>query len=181
LTEAERSEPSHPNACALATADADGQPSVRIVLLRGSDPRGFSFFTNFESHKGRDLAANPRAALVFHWKSLARQVRIEGPVERVEDPVADAYWSTRPRSSQIAARASAQSRTLADRATLDEAVAREAAGLGPGPVPRPAFWGGYRIRHEVVEFWQEGAARLHTRWEVRRGPDGRWVSRWLWP
>jgi pyridoxamine 5'-phosphate oxidase len=151
------------------------------VLLRGFDPRGFSFFTNFGSHKGLDLDANPRAAMTFHWKTLSRQVRIEGPVERVEDHVSDAYWDTRPRASQIAARASAQSETMPDRSVLEQAIARETERLGTGPVPRPSFWGGYRIRHEVVEFWQEGAARLHTRWEYRRGAEGVWVSRLLWP
>ena len=181
LAEAERSEPSHANACALATADAGGHPSMRIVLLRGADARGFSFFTNFTSRKGAQLAANPWAALTFHWKTLARQVRIEGPVERVEDEVSDAYWATRPRSSQIAARISEQSTTLPDRATLEDAIARETEQVGLGPVPRPEFWGGFRVRHDVVEFWQEGAARLHTRWEYRRGPDGAWVSRSLWP
>jgi pyridoxamine 5'-phosphate oxidase len=181
LGEAERSEPSHPNACSLATIGADGRPSVRIVLLRGLDPRGFSFFTNFGSRKGRDLSATPWAAMTFHWKTLSKQVRIEGAVEKVEGADADAYWGTRPRASQIAAWASAQSETLPDRSTLDEAVARTTARFEGGPVPRPPFWGGYRLRPDRIEFWQEGASRLHTRWEYERRAGDVWVSRSLWP
>jgi pyridoxamine 5'-phosphate oxidase len=180
LADAERHEPSHPNACALATADAAGHPSARIVLLRGIDERGFSFFTNRESRKGRDLAENPRAALTFHWKSTRRQVRIEGVVEWVGDDESDRYFVTRPRSSQLASWASAQSATLPSRRALDEAVAREAERHTGGPVPRPPFWGGYRVVPERIEFWHEGEARLHRRWEYELR-DGAWRSRALFP
>ena len=180
LTDAEQREPSHANACTLATADATGRPSARIVLLRGLDDRGFSFYTNRESRKGRDLAENPRAALTFHWKSSRRQVRVEGTVERVADDDSDRYFATRPRGSQLAAWASAQSSELPSRRILDEAVAAEAVRRGPGPIPRPPFWGGYRVTPEKIEFWEEGEARLHRRWEYLRSGRG-WKRRLLWP
>ena len=150
------------------------------MLLRGLDDRGFSFFTNRESKKGRDLADNPRGALNFHWKSVRRQVRVEGTVERVADDESDRYFATRPRGSQLASWASAQSSALPSRRALDEAVAREAARHGEGPVPRPPFWGGYRVRPERIEFWEEGDARLHRRWEYARSGGG-WSRRLLWP
>lgn len=180
LDDAERHEPTLATACALGTADATGRPSVRMVLLKGMDEHGFSFFTNHASAKADDLAVNPRAALTFHWKSVRRQVRIEGTVERVSDAESDTYFATRPRSSQLAAWASEQSRVLPDRSVLDQAVAREVERHGDGPVPRPPFWGGYRIRPERIEFWQEGSHRLHRRWEYRRS-DGAWIAAWLWP
>ncbi len=179
LTDAERQEPSHANACTLATADASGRPSARTVLLRGLDDRGFSFYTNRESRKGRDLLENPRAALTFHWKSTRRQVRVEGAVELLADDESDRYFAARPRGSQLAAWASPQSSVLPDRRTLDDAVAREAA-RHPGAVPRPPFWGGYRVTPETIEFWQEGEARLHRRWEYVRTRTG-WTRRSLWP
>jgi len=180
LADAEKHEPSHANACTLATANAAGKPSARVVLLRGLDQRGFSFYTNRESRKGRDLAENPRAALTFHWKSTRRQVRVEGSVEVLADDESDRYFAARPRGSQLAAWASPQSSVLPDRKVLDEAVAREAARHGAGPVPRPPFWGGYRIRPACIEFWEEGEARLHRRWEYVLEGD-RWRRRSLWP
>ena len=180
LTDAEQHEPSHANACTLATVDGTGRPSARVVLLRGLDDRGFSFYTNRESRKGRDLAHNPRAALTFHWKSMRRQVRVEGTVEQVTDDESDRYFATRPRGSQLAAWASTQSTMLPSRRVLEDAVAREAARHCDGSVSRPPFWGGYRIMPETIEFWQEGDARLHRRWEYTRAADG-WRRRLLWP
>jgi pyridoxamine 5'-phosphate oxidase len=151
-----------PNAMALATADADGRPSVRHVLLRGVDERGFVFFTNRESRKGRQLAANAACALVFLWKELDRQVSVTGRAEPVDDAASDAYFATRPRDARIGAWASPQSATLADRAELDRRVA-EAEARFPGEVPRPPYWGGYAIRAETIEFWQGRRHRLHDR------------------
>lgn len=162
--EAKESEPSDPNAMCLSTLDADGRISSRIVLMKDLDPRGIVFYTNRESRKGRALAAHPLAALNFHWKTLARQIRIEGPVEPVDDAESDAYFATRPRGSRIGAWASAQSRPLPDRATLTAQVASyESRFAGETAIPRPAYWGGYLLRPETVEFWQEGAYRLHAR------------------
>jgi pyridoxamine 5'-phosphate oxidase len=158
------------NAMALATAAADGAPSVRMVLLKGADENGFVFFTGYESRKGGELEANPRAALLFHWAALGRQVRIEGPVERVGAEDSDAYFATRPRGAQLAAAASRQGRVLANRAQLDEAVSgleREYAGR---EVPRPEHWGGYRLRPHTYEFWQHRDDRLHDR--LRYTQDG---------
>ena len=181
LAEAERNEPSHPNACTLATSDAAGRPSARIVLLREVDERGFSFYTNHESRKGRDLGENPRAALTFHWKSLRRQVRVEGTVDLVEDALSDAYFASRPRAHQLASWASAQSAPLPSRRVLEEAVDREALRHAAGTVPRPPFWGGYSVRAEVIEFWKEGDGRLHQRWHYARDAGGGWSRRLLWP
>jgi pyridoxamine 5'-phosphate oxidase len=163
MAEAEKSEPNDPNAMSLATADAEGRPSLRMVLLKGIDAGGFVFYTNLESRKGTDLAANPNAALLFHWKSLRRQVRVEGPVEPVSAAEADAYFQSRPRGSRIGAWASRQSRPLASRFELEKRVAEFAAKFGLGEVPRPEFWSGFRIIPKRIEFWQDRPFRLHDR------------------
>ncbi|MDR3449143.1 MAG: pyridoxamine 5'-phosphate oxidase [Alphaproteobacteria bacterium] len=165
---AQAQEPSDPNAMGLATADASGAPSLRVVLMKGYDETGFTFFTNRESHKGEDLAANARAALCFHWKSLQRQVRIEGPVTLVSDAESDAYFATRPRGSQIGAWASMQSRSLASRANLEQRAAAIEAKYAGKEVPRPPHWGGYRVAPLVMEFWQARDFRLHDRFQYRR-------------
>jgi pyridoxamine 5'-phosphate oxidase len=159
-----------PEAMALATATPDGAPSVRMVLLKDAGPRGFAFYTNLESRKGGELAANPRAALLFHWDPLGRQVRVEGRVERLPERDAAAYFATRPRGSQVAAWASPQSRVLAGRAQLEEAVAAAAARFEGADVPLPPHWGGYVLVPERYEFWQHRDDRLHDR--VRYEPDG---------
>jgi pyridoxamine 5'-phosphate oxidase len=180
LAEAETAEPNDPTAMSLATVDAAGNPSVRMVLLKGLDERGFAFYTNFESRKGQELLAQPRAALCFHWKSLRKQVRIEGPVEIVSDVEADAYFHSRARVSQIGAAASDQSRPLDSRATLEAKVAEIEAKLAGGPVPRPANWSGFRVMPQAIEFWQDGAHRLHDRILFRRrGLD--WTAERLYP
>lgn len=163
LAEATETEPNDPNAMALATVDADGLPDVRMVLLNGRDARGFAFFTNRGSAKGRELGAHPKAAAVFHWKSLRRQVRVRGPVEEVSAAEADAYYDSRPRLSRIGAWASIQSQPLASRAELEQAVAaREAEFEGREP-PRPQWWTGYRIVPTSIEFWLDMPYRLHDR------------------
>jgi pyridoxamine 5'-phosphate oxidase len=173
-----------PNAMALATADAAGQPSVRIVLLKGFDTEGFVFFTNFESRKAAELAANPRAALLFWWDRLHRQVRLEGPVERTRPAEADGYFAARPYGSRIGAWASPQSRVIEDRAVLEtrEAEIRERFPEGAA-VPRPPYWGGYRLRPDLFEFWQGRPSRLHDRLRYRRatGEQGVWVIERLAP
>jgi pyridoxamine 5'-phosphate oxidase len=167
-----------PEAMALATAAADGRPSVRMVLLKGFDERGFVFFTGYESRKGDELAANPRAALLFYWDPLGRQVRIEGPVERVAEAESDAYFASRPRGAQISASVSPQSRVVESRALLEAAAAElEARG---GELGRPPAWGGFRIAPESYEFWQHRANRLHDRLRYRR-EDGGWVIERLAP
>jgi pyridoxamine 5'-phosphate oxidase len=159
-----------PNAMTLATVDGAGQPGARTVLLKGVDRRGLTFYTNLESRKARELAANPKAALLFWWPPQGRQVRFEGEIERVDDAAADAYFATRPRGSQIGAWASAQSTVVADRATLDAAEQEMAARFADRPVPRPPFWGGYRLVPVRVEFWQGRVNRLHDRLRyTRRG------------
>jgi pyridoxamine 5'-phosphate oxidase len=163
-----------PSAMTLATAGADGVPSARMVLLRGVDRRGFVFYTNHESRKAAELAANPRAALVFWWGELQRQVRVEGPVERTSQEESVAYWRTRPPGSRLSAWASPQSRVIPDRAVLDERVAELAARHPDGDVPLPPFWGGYRLVPEVVELWQQRPNRLHDRLRYTRTPDGGW-------
>ena len=173
LAEAEASEPNDPNAIALATADASGLPNVRMVLLKEIEESqtkgGFVFYTNHEGAKGRELAANPQAALVAHWKSLRRQVRVRGPVERVADAQADAYYNSRAYQSRIGAWASKQSRPLRSRAALMAEVAKYAARFPVNP-PRPPHWGGYRIRPVEIEFWADGDFRLHDRFRWTR-PD----------
>jgi len=180
LAEAEKSEPNDPTAMALATVDAGGLPNVRMVLLKGFGPEGFTFFTNTLSPKGRELAANPKAALCFHWKSLRRQVRIRGPVEPVSAEEADAYFATRPRMSRIGAWASRQSEPLESRFALEKAVAAYTARYPAGAVPRPEHWSGYRLLPQTMELWRDGAFRLHDRILFRRGPDG-WSRQRLYP
>jgi pyridoxamine 5'-phosphate oxidase len=180
LAEAQLSEPNDPTAMALATADAEGRPSVRMVLLKGHDERGFVFYTNLGSRKGEDLAANPYAALLFHWKSLRRQVRVEGPVGSVTDEEADAYFATRARDSQLGAWASDQSRPL-DRRDTFEARYQEMRNRFEGrDVPRPPYWSGWRVVPERIEFWTDRAHRLHERRLFTRGADG-WEEGLLYP
>jgi pyridoxamine 5'-phosphate oxidase len=168
-----------PEAVALATATPDGAPSVRMVLLKRFDERGFVFHTNYESRKGLELAANPRAALLFHWDALGRQVRIEGTVRRVSRAESEAYFRTRPRGGQLGAWASPQSRPIADRETLEAAVAEAEARLGADP-PLPAHWGGFIVRPRAYEFWQHRDDRLHDRFRYRRS-RARWVVQRLAP
>ena len=167
-----------PPEVALATASADGTPSARMVLLKGVDDRGFVFFTNYRSAKARDLAANPRAALLFHWPPV-RQVRVRGGVARVSDEESDAYWAGRPRGSQLGAWASTQSEVITDRSHLELRLADVTARF-PATVPRPPFWGGYRVTPETVEFWHHRDDRLHDRLRYRR-EDGAWVVERLSP
>lgn len=181
LAEAEASEPNDPNAMALATVDADGTPSVRMVLLKGHDERGFVFYTNVESRKGEALAANPHAALLFHWKSLRRQVRIEGPVSEVTAAEADAYFASRSRKSRLGAVASDQSRPLADRETFLARVADADARYPGEHVPRPAHWTGFRVTPERIELWQDREARLHERQLFVADGNGGWSETMLYP
>jgi pyridoxamine 5'-phosphate oxidase len=177
LDAAEREGVVMPNAMALATADADGRPSVRHVLLRGIDARGFVFYTNRESRKGHDLAGNPHAAAVFLWKALDRQVTVSGPVERLDDEDSDAYFAGRPRDAQIGAWASDQSRPIDDRAALDARVVEITERFADTEVPRPPHWGGYRIVPDAIEFWQGRAHRLHDRFRYAREPSGWRIER----
>jgi pyridoxamine 5'-phosphate oxidase len=163
-----------PEAMTLATATPDGRPSARVVLLRGYDENGFVFFTNYDGRKGDELAANPRAALVFYWPELDRQIRIEGRVERATPQESDAYFQSRPRGSQLGAWASPQSEVIASREVLEARLREVEARYPEGPVPRPPFWGGYRVVPEAIEFWQEGPNRLHDRLRYVRQASGGW-------
>ena len=180
--EAVKAEPRDPNAMSLATVDPDGLPHVRMVLLKGVDARGFVFYTNTESQKGRELAANPKAALLFHWKSLNRQVRIRGTVERVTAEEADAYFATRPKGAQIGAWASQQSRPLESRLAFEKAIALYGAKYAIGTVPRPPHWSGYRVVPISIEFWHDRPFRLHDRIEFRRPTPGEpWTKVRMYP
>lgn len=170
-----------PEAMALATATPDGQPSVRLVLLRGLDERGFVFFTNYDSRKARELDANPRAALVFYWAELERQIRIEGPVEKVSGPAADAYFQSRPRGSQLGAWASPQSQVIPGRQWLEQRMQAVTDQFADSTVPRPPHWGGYRVLPLRLEFWQGKPNRLHDRWCYTRQENGLWLMQCLAP
>ncbi len=180
LAEAERSEPNDANAFAVATATPDGRPSVRMVLLKGHDERGFVFYTNGQSRKGQELAANPHVAMLFHWKSLRRQVRIEGPVSPVSAAESDAYFNSRARVSRLGAIASDQSRPLPERAELARRVAEYDSKYPGDTIPRPPHWFGWRVTPAAMEFWQDMPFRLHDRRVYRPGPDG-WTSEALYP
>jgi pyridoxamine 5'-phosphate oxidase len=170
-----------PEAAALATADADGRPSVRFVLVRGIDDDGLRFYTNYESPKGRDLVANPQAALDLAWVVIGRQVRVEGTVRRASAEDSDAYWATRPRPSQLAARASRQSHPVDDRATMADAVAEEDARWSGRDVPRPEHWGGFVLVPDRWEFWNGRPDRLHDRFVYELDGTGAWVVTRRWP
>lgn len=180
FSEASRTEPNDPNAMTLATVAPDGRPSARIVLLKGADADGFVFYTNTQSRKGAELATNPELALLFHWKSLARQVRIEGRAEPVRREEADAYYASRPRLSRLGAWASDQSRPLADRGTLQARVSAMEARFPTDDIPRPPHWSGYRVRPRAFEFWQDMPFRLHDRTVFEQDGDG-WRARKLYP
>jgi len=182
LKDATAAEPRDPTAMTLATVDADGLPNARMVLLKGADERGFVFYTNLDSQKGHELDAHAKAALVFHWKSSNRQVRIRGAVERVTDAEADAYFATRPKQAQIGAWASQQSAPLENRFAFEKAVALYAAKYAIGDVPRPPQWSGYRILPLRIEFWQDRPFRLHDRIEfVRETLSAPWSKTRLYP
>ena len=180
--DAKASEPNDPNAMALATVDPEGMPDVRMVLMKGYDEQGFVFYTNTGSAKGTQLLASRKAAIVFHWKSLHRQVRVRGPIEQVSDAEADAYFQSRPRDSRIGAWASQQSRPLESRFALEKAVAVNAAKYAVGTVPRPPHWTGFRIMPVAIEFWHDRPFRLHDRITFSRAePNGDWTKHRLYP
>jgi pyridoxamine 5'-phosphate oxidase len=182
MKDAEKSEPNDPNGMALATVDEEGLPNVRMVLLKGVDAQGFVFFTNFESQKGQELLATMKAALCFHWKSLRRQVRIRGLIEKVTDAEADAYFNSRPRDSRIGAWASQQSRALESRFALETAVAMYTAKYALGEVPRPPQWSGFRVKPLAIEFWHDRPFRLHDRLAFRRADtSSSWTKARLYP
>ena len=182
LQEAAASEPNDPNAMSLATVGADGMPNARMVLLKGHDARGFVFYTNLESQKGGELADNAQAALCFHWKSLHRQVRVQGPISAVSDAEADAYFNSRGRQSRIGAWASQQSRPLANRAELEAAFAKIDAQYPDEDIPRPPHWSGRRVTPLRIEFWQDGDHRLHDRLVFKRASaDAAWETERLYP
>jgi pyridoxamine 5'-phosphate oxidase len=182
LKEAQASEINDPNALALATVDADGLPDVRMVLLKDFDQRGFVFYTNFESRKGQEILGSMKAAMCFHWKTLRRQVRVRGPVEIVSNEEADEYFKTRARGSRIGAWASKQSRPLESRFALEKAVAEYTLRYTIGEIPRPDYWSGFRIKPTSIEFWKDGAFRLHDRIEFRRDdPEGNWSKVRMYP
>jgi pyridoxamine 5'-phosphate oxidase len=182
LRDATASEPRDPTAMTLATVDADGLPNARMVLLKGADERGFVFYTNMDSQKGHELDKCPRAALVFYWKSLNRQIRVRGDVARVADAEADAYFASRPKQAQIGAWASKQSSPLESRLAFEKAVALYATKYALNEVPRPPNWSGFRILPLVIEFWQDRPFRLHDRIEFRRSePGGPWNKTRLYP
>jgi pyridoxamine 5'-phosphate oxidase len=182
LKDASATEPRDPTAMTLATVDADGAPNARMVLLKGVDARGFVFYTNMDSQKGRELDARPIAAMVFHWKSINRQVRLRGPVEHATEAEADAYFATRPKQAQIGAWASKQSSPLESRLAFEKQVALYAAKYAIGTVPRPPRWSGYRLLPLVMEFWQDRPFRLHDRIEFRRAAQGAaWIKIRLYP
>ena len=180
LREAEDKEDDEPTAACLATANTNAVPSARMVLLKSADPDGFVFYTNLESRKGEELRSNPQTALCFHWKSLRRQVRIEGRAAIVSAVDADRYFASRPRAAQIGAWASSQSRTLKAQSHLEERLAEYTAKFNSGAVPRPEHWSGYRVAPERIEFWQHGDFRLHDRLCYQRD-GGNWHHKWLFP
>ncbi|MDF1734614.1 MAG: pyridoxamine 5'-phosphate oxidase [Minwuia sp.] len=181
LKEASESEPNDPNAMSVATVDETGMPNVRMVLLKGADQRGFTFYTNFESQKGQEILFARKAALCFHWKSLRRQVRVQGPVEVVDDAEADAYFASRPRDSRIGAWASDQSRPMAGRFEFEKKIAKFAAKYAIGEVPRPPHWSGFRVVPTRFEFWRDKPFRLHERNIYRRIGTEDWKREILYP
>lgn len=180
LQDAEANEPALSNAVSLATATLDGRPSLRMVLLKSVDADGFVFYTNLESRKGDEMSANPWAAMCFHWKSLTRQVRVEGEVALLSDDEADAYFATRDRESKIGAWASRQSRPMEGRFELEREVAKYAVKYAIGEIPRPVFWSGYRLRPVRIEFWSQRSFRLHDRLQFEH-VDGDWQLKRLYP
>jgi pyridoxamine 5'-phosphate oxidase len=181
MAEAEKTEPKDPNAMIVATATPDGRPSARAILLKGVDDRGFVFYTNKESRKAEELAANANVFLLFYWKSLGRQIRIEGTVEHVTDAEADAYYASRPRISRLGAWASQQSRPLPARSVLEERLADTEKRYPNDDIPRPDYWSGYRVIPVLFEFWQDMPYRLHDRTVYRRAADGAWEQSKLFP